>query len=326
MRVVTRRHLAIGRLVSAVLGVALLAACATDDTATETAAASAPGLPVTVTDDTGTAVTVTSIERIVPVDGDLTEIVYALGLGDRVAAVDLSATYPAETDDVPTIGYQRALATEPILAVDPTVVLATDLAGPEETLRELRELGVPVVVIERDRTLDGPADKIRAVADALGVPERGAELAERVTADIAAARQRLGEPSERPRVATLYLRGETVQLVFGEGSGIDAVVDAAGGVDVGTELGVVDNAPLSTEALLAAEPDVFLVSTTGLESVGGEDGFWALPGFDRTPAFAERRLVVRDDQYLFGGGPRTGELLADLIDQLHPDLAGDAQP
>ncbi|HSL57979.1 MAG TPA: ABC transporter substrate-binding protein [Acidimicrobiales bacterium] len=315
-----------GRAVAALVATALLAACGGGGASTESAASPGGGLPVTLTDDTGTAVTVTSIERIVPVDGDLAEIVFALGLGDNVAAVDLSATYPPATEEILTIGYQRALATEPILAVEPTVVLATDLAGPDETLAELRELGVPVVVIERDRTLAGPADKIRAVADALGVPERGAELADQVDADIAAARELLGEPAERPRVATLYLRGETLQLVFGEGSGVDAVIAAAGGIDVGTELGVVDNAALSTEALLAAAPDVFLVSTTGLESVGGEDGFWALPGFDRTPAFAERRLVVRDDQYLFGGGPRTGELLADLIDQFHPDLPGDAAP
>ena len=110
---------------------------------------------------------VDAVERIVPVDGDLAEIVFALGLGDQVVATDLSATYPPEADALPQIGYQRALTAEPIAAVDPTMVLATDLAGPPETLDQLRELGIPVVVIERQLTLDGPAAKIRAVAETL---------------------------------------------------------------------------------------------------------------------------------------------------------------
>ena len=133
-----------------------------------------PVLPVTVTDATGAAVTVESVDRIVPVDGDLAEIVFALGLGDRVVATDLSATYPPEVERVPDIGYQRALDPEPIAAVEPTVVLATDLARPTETLEQLRDLGIAVVVIDREPTLDGPARKVMAVAEALGVPERGA--------------------------------------------------------------------------------------------------------------------------------------------------------
>ena len=83
---------------------------------------------------TGTQVTISSVARIVPVDGDLAEIVFALGLGDHVVATDISATYPPEAEALPDIGYQRALSPEPIAAVEPTVVLATDLAQPAETL------------------------------------------------------------------------------------------------------------------------------------------------------------------------------------------------
>src|SRR5262245_56663849 len=82
-----------------------------------------PSLPVTVTDATGAQVTITSVDRIIPVDGDLAEIVFALRLGDHVVATDLSATYPQEADDRPEIGYQRALNPEPIAAFEPTVVL-----------------------------------------------------------------------------------------------------------------------------------------------------------------------------------------------------------
>ena len=87
--------------------------------------------------------TITSVERIIPVDGDLAEIVFALGLGDHVVADDLSATYPPAADAKPQIGYQRALYAEPIAAFEPTVVLATDLARPVEVIDQLRALQIP---------------------------------------------------------------------------------------------------------------------------------------------------------------------------------------
>ena len=86
------------------------------------------------------------------------------------------------------------MSAEPIAAFEPTVLLATDLAGPAETLDQLRGLGYPLVMIERPIDASGPATKIREVAEALGVPERGEALAGDVQAAIDAAT----EPAPRP--------------------------------------------------------------------------------------------------------------------------------
>jgi iron complex transport system substrate-binding protein len=283
-------------------------------------AVEAPALPVTLTDSTGSEVTVKSVERIVPVDGDLTEIVFALGLGDRVVATDISATYPPEVDAVPDIGYQRALNPEPIAAVEPTVVLATDLARPPETLAQLRDLGIPVVVIERQPGLDGPAAKIQAVAEALGVPQRGERLAATTTAEIEATVADAEAATSSPRVLPLYLRGTQVQLILGSGNGIGDVLPAVAATDVAAELGVVDTRQITAEALLLAAPEVLLVTTTGLESVGGVDGLLAIPGIAQTRAGRERRVLAYEDQYLLGGGPRTGQMMRQLLTDLHPEL------
>jgi iron complex transport system substrate-binding protein len=241
-----------------------------------------------------------------------------------VSSTDLSATYPPEADALPQIGYQRALSAEPIAALEPTVVLATDLAGPVETLDQLRALGIPVVVIEREPTLDGPGNKIRAVAGALGISGRGDELARSTDADIArAAEAGLGAaPALRPRVLVLYLRGEQVQLVMGAGTGVDALLPAVGAVDVAAELGVIDTEQLTAEALVLAAPDALVVTDTGLESVGGIDGLLSIPGIAQTPAGAARRVLAYDDQLLLGGGPRTGELMR----QLAADLVASTVP
>ena len=258
-------------------------------------------------------------ERIVPVDGDLAEVVFALGLGDEVVATDLSATYPPEADALPQIGYQRALTAEPIAAFEPTLVLTTDLAGPPETLDQLRALDIPVVVIEREPTLDGPAAKIRAVAETLGVEERGEELVTELEADVDAARAAAADVESRPRVLVLYVRGDQVQLIFGEGSGFDEVLPAVGAVDVAAELGIGETAQITAEAMVRAAPDVLVVTESGLQSVGGVDGLLSIPGIDRTPAGRTRRVLAYEDQYLLGGGPRFGQMLQDLVADLHPD-------
>jgi iron complex transport system substrate-binding protein len=255
--------------------------------------------------------------RIIPLDGDLAEIVFALGLGDQVVATDISATFPAEADALPEIGYQRALSAEPIAAFEPTVVLATELAGPPETLDELERLGIEVVMVDTSSTSDEPASKVRAVSAALGVPDVGKELALDIEAGIDAAGARVADLPAGPRVLALYLRGENVQLVLGEGSGIDWIIEFVGAIDVADELGVIDNAPLSSEAIVAAAPDVILVPSGGLESVGGVDGLLAIPGIAETPAGRDRRILAYDDQYLLGNGPRTPQLLDELITDLH---------
>src|SRR5688572_21009948 len=82
----------------------------------------APKLPATVTDKAGKAVTVADISRIVVLNGDIAEVVFALGLGAKVVATDTSATFPAEVKALPKVGYQRTLAAEGILSQRPTVV------------------------------------------------------------------------------------------------------------------------------------------------------------------------------------------------------------
>lgn len=275
-----------------------------------------PHLPVTVVDETGATITVESIERIIPLDGDIAEVVFALGLGDRVVATDLSATYPPEADALPQIGYQGALSTEPIAAFNPTVLLATALAGPPETMDELQRLGFPLIIIPNQPTSQGPGVKIRAVAAALGIPRRGDALAAEVENAIAGATVE-GECGEDcPRVLMVYVRGAAAQLVFGESSPTRWLIEAAGGVDVSREIGVVDPTPISAEAIVSAAPDVLITTELGLESVGGLDGLLEIPGLAGTPAGREGRVLTYDAQLLLGNGPR----VADLLSQLAGDL------
>jgi iron complex transport system substrate-binding protein len=308
--------------------VILLVACGTTDEAgTPTSAtmtlsdtaerSTAPGTRAVV-DDRGVEVVIGSTERIIPLDGDVAEIVFALGLGDRVVATDLSATFPPEADAVPQIGYQRALNAEPILAFEPTLVIGTDIAGPSEAIDDLERVGVPVVIVPTPSDATGPGVKIRAVAEALGIPDDGERLAATVESEIAEATP--GDPAASAaagtRIAMLYLRGSSTQLLFGDGTSIDWLIEAAGAVNVADEMGIVDSADITAEALIAAAPDVLLVTEDGLASVGGIDGLVALPSLAATPAAINRAVLAYDAQLMLGNGPRTGTFLATLLDDL----------
>jgi iron complex transport system substrate-binding protein len=267
-------------------------------------------------------------ERIVSLNGDITEIIFALDMGDHLVGVDSSATYPPDrVRNIANIGYQRRLNAEGILALDPTLVIGTDHAGPPDALDQVRSAGVAVVIVANPPTLDSATHKITRVAQELGVAERGAALVARLEADLAAVlAARAHAPSPPPRVLFLYLRGSEVQMVAGSATAADAMITAAGGINVGAELGLTDLQLLNPETLVAARPDVLLVPEHGLESVGGLDGLLAMQGIAATPAAQQHRVIAMDDLYLLGMGPRTGHALHDLVMALYPTLHEGAQP
>lgn len=281
----------------------------------------APALPTTVHSFDGAEVTIDDASRIVTADryGTLTETVFALGLGDNVVGRDIASDFPAAADvPVVTTGGQ-SLNAEAILNLAPTVVLTDTSIGPKGVQDQLRDAGIPVVFFDPARTLEGVAPQITAVADALGVPDAGRDLAARTEAEIAAAHDRVPEGTDPPKVAFLYMRGTALTMMGGPGSGADSLIEALGAVDAGTESGLTQQfSPITSEAMIAAAPDVFLMMTNGLESIGGIDGLEKIPGIAQTPAGKNQQVVEMADAVLLSFGPNTGRVLAALADALYP--------
>lgn len=306
---------------------AVLAESALDPVADAPAAT----LPVTVTDNQGTVVTVTDTSRILALDvyGTLARTVYELGLGDQVVGRDTSSAF-AEIADKPLVtpgGHE--LNGEAILELAPTVILTDTSLGPWDVVLQMRDAGIPVVVVDSTRTMDGVGDLIRTVATALGVPEVGERLAERSQAAITATVEQIAavvptDPADRLRIMFLYVRGQSgVYYLFGEGSGADSLITALGGVDVAAEIGWQGMRPVNDEGLVAAQPDVLLVMTKGLESAGGVDGLIErLPAIASTPAGQHRRVVDMADTEVLSFGPTTADVLDALAVALYaPDEA-----
>lgn len=276
-----------------------------------------PELPVTVDSSDGREVTVEDASRILPLNGGVAEIVFTLGLGDRVVGRDITATFE-EAKDLPLVTKAHDVSAESVLSLRPTVVLADTDTGPSEAIDQIRDAGVPVVVLDPATELADVSTRTTRIAEALGVPDAGKALNSRIDKDLAAARAAVPEGS-RPKVAFLYMRGSAaVYLMGGKGSGADSLIDAAGAVDAGVESGLDKPfTPLTSEALIKAQPDVILIMSKGLESVGGIDGLLDVPGIRETPAGQNRRVVTLEDGVLLSFGPRTPLVIDILVDRVH---------
>ena len=302
-----------------------------DESAVDPVAVSpTPALPVTVTDMQGSEVTVTDASRILALDmhGTLARIVFELGLGDNVVGRDTSSTF-AEIADRPLVTSNgHELAAEAILDLAPTVILTDTSLGPWDVVLQMRDAGIPVVVLDPKRDLSTVPTLVRDVAHALGVPEEGALLAERTDAAVQAKLAEIAAvapqyPAEKLRIAFLYVRGQSgVYYMFGDGSGVEALVVGLGGIDVSREVGLDGMRPLNDEGLVKAAPDVILMMTKGLESVGGVDGLLTqLPAVASTPAGQARRIIDMPDSQVLAFGPGTAEVLDALAVALYAEDA-----
>jgi len=332
------------RMFFVVLSLALVAtACGDDDSgATTTAAPATTAAPttqaptttaaptteaptttaaegVTVTGDDGVEVTITDTSTIVSLSGDLTEILFALGFGDRVVAVDVTTTFPPEAADIPVIGFGQQLAPEPVLGMRPSLVLANELTGPPEAIEQIRGAGIPVLVIAGGASLDDPARKIRLIGEVMGAPDAAEALATEVDADIQAALDVAAQAEATPNAVFVYSRGPELLLVFGTGTATNAMLTGAGAVDVGAEA-VHGAAPLSAELMAAMQPDVIVLPLSGYHALGGSEAFLQVPGVAQTPAGENENFLAYDEAYFFNLGPRTGEALMEFVLDLYPEL------
>lgn len=287
----------------------------TDTTQTETEAANQTDVPPVVTNAHGEDVVIEDASRIITLGGPVTEIVYALGAGDQVVARDSSSSYPEMVNDLPDVGYQRRLSAEGVLALDPTLILATTEAGPPEAVEQLQDSGVTFLMLESEDTVEGVYIKIRGFAQALDKEMEAEALIANIEADLAEAQEIAAQHENTPKVMFIYARGAGAVSVAGIDTGAQAMIELAGGESAITAYE--GYKPLTAEAAVAAAPDVILMMESGLESLGGESGLQELPGIAQTPASESENIIAMDGLFLLNFGPRMGEAAIALANAIH---------
>lgn len=249
-------------------------------------------------------------QRVVSVGGDVTEIIYSLGEGGRVVATDSTSVFPPEAANAPKIGYVRQLAAEGILSVEPDMILISGAAGPKPALELLRASGVTVIEMQKTYTVASILAKTRTVAAALQVPEAGRELAAKIEADWAAAKQEIDAMGMAPSMLFFATLRNGAPRAAGADTAAHGVISMLGGRNVfGDQNGY---ETLSMEAAVAADPDVILVMAHHADRVGGVEDVVSHPSLSLTTAAQTGMIFLVDPVTVMQFGPRTPSAIAAL--------------
>ena len=252
-------------------------------------------------------------EKVVALANGAGEIISAMGFKSILIGRDIAST-DVDLKSVPIVTSGHQVVAEKIIALTPDLVIVDKSTGPQSALDALAVAGIRVVTTPEAWTLGDMPAKVGAIADAIGVPASGAALNTALNSSL----EKLQESPEKSRVVFLYLRGgSSIYLIGGKGSGADSLISAVGALDVGAATLTNPFSVMTSELLASLNPDVLLVMSKGLQSVGGVSGLVQLPGIAQTAAAKNKRVIAVDDSLLLSFGPRT----PDLIEQLSVAMA-----
>ena len=280
-----------------------------------------PALPVTVTSHDRakeSPVTVTDTSRVVAFDmaGSIASTMWGLGQGKRLVGRDISTDFPG-SKKIPIVTKEgHSIDIEKVIELRPTLVLTDGTIGPLDVVEQLRDVGIPVVFVKNDPSFAGASELAHQVAGALGVPEAGELLAQRIASEIDGVKTEIArfvpkDEAKRLRMVFLYIRGNSgVYYLFGDESGADDLIAALGGIDVAKDMGWKGMKPMTDEAIVDARPDLILTMTHGLDSTDGVAGLLeAKPALALTPAGKHSRIIDMADGDILTFGPRSARVL-----------------
>ncbi len=253
-----------------------------------------------------------SAKRVIALANGSAEILVSLGLKPILIGRDIASTEEVLLD-IPIVTSGHQVVEENILKLTPDLVLLGDATVPLAAIKTLRESGIKIVQVRQAWTLSDINLKIADIAGAVGAIPSGVALSEKINQSLS----EVMKADRKARIAFLYLRGgNSIYLLGGKGSGADSLITAINSVDAGAEFSKDPFTPVSAEVLAELNPDVILVMSKGLASVGGVAGLKALPGVAQTSAGKKGRILAVDDSLLLSFGPRTPDLILQMAASL----------
>ena len=253
-----------------------------------------------------------SVSRVVVLANGVAEIIQSLNAQSVIVGRDISSTEDS-LSDIPVVTSGHQVLPEKVIALKPDLILIDASTGPKSTIEAIKSAGIKVIQTPESWSLADLPNKVRAVGDAIGAQDQAEDLVKQMNQSL-----RVSKVKNSPRVAFLYLRGtSSVYLIGGAGSGADSMLAAIGAIDVGAQSLDRPFNTLTAESLAELNPDVILVMSKGLESVGGVQGLLKLPGVAQTKAGKNSAVIDVDDSLLLSFGPRTPSLIEALAKALN---------
>ena len=284
------------------------------------AAVSAPTTPGTITDQLGRTVKLDKVpQRIISLAPSNTEILYALGLADKVVGVTDYDDYPPEVKQKTSIGGFTTPNIEKIVSLSPDLVLATDIQQ-KEVIPNLEQRGITVMALA-PQNLDGVLSAITLVGQATGSEKEASKLVASMQASITqitSATSNLS-PSQRPRV--FYITWSDPLMTVGSGNLDDDIIRKAGGTNIASNLS--GSTTISLEAVVQDNPQV-IIAGVGMGSGGDQPYQFALTenSLRNTDARTNNHVYSVDMDVAGRAGPRIAQVLQEFAELIHPELFG----
>jgi iron complex transport system substrate-binding protein len=266
-----------------------------------------PTAPRSVIDELGRSVQVSAQpKRIVSLAPSTTEILFAIGAGERVVGVTSYCDFPPEAREKAPVGDTLKPNVETIVALRADLVIISTASQVEASFRKLEELGIPVFVTN-PRNIDGVVASIDKLGELIGSQDRARRLSEELRSKILAVEDRVAD-AHRPSV--LVILGTEPLITVGARSFINDLINRAGASSISAEEDA-DYPQYSIETVIAKQPEIILLQTGGNELTAR---------LQQTPAARTNRVYHIDDDLLLRPGPRIIDGLEQLAARIHPEL------
>lgn len=315
-----RQGLAALYLVLAML-VSLLAACTPVSEELPLPDAKVSTFSLEVTDQAGRVVRIEKMPgKIISLAPSNTEIVFALGLADRLVGVTEFGDYPEAAKDKPKIGGFNTIDIEKVVAIEPDLILATNIHQ-KEVIPALERLGLTVLTLD-PKTLDEVLESITLLGRATGKQEAAAQLVAEMSNRIKAVTNKTANLPEAQRPRVFYVMWHEPLMTVGSDTRIHELIGLAGGINIAQEIG--EGYPtMSLEAVIQANPQV-IVAGSGMGE-GAKLPFQFVVTESRlkdVDARISNRIYEINTDLIGRPGPRIVEALEQLAKMIHPEIFG----
>ena len=258
------------------------------------------------------------VERVISAGGSISEWLVAMGGQAQLVGVDTTSLHPTTLQALPSIGYQRQLAAEGVLTLQPQVLLGSAEMGPPPVLEQLSAAGVQIEKLSVDANLASVSQTVRRMGQLLGHEQQAESVLQEFTQAMAAQQQQLEHmQGEAPRVVLVFSAGQGNPLTAGTNTVGDWLIKQAGGENLALHQGF---KALSSESMLALNPQVIIVADRHNQGLAVlESMLSSAPALRHTEAVQNRRVIAIDPTLLVGGlGPRIPNQVAQLIQAFYP--------